>query len=155
MENLIPEEVIRTAVSGDEVGILRVFAEVASEVPTSVLPQTKELIRRYVGSGQSQIAIDRDGVVIGYALAEPYDCDTLSLVYLGVAKSARDRHVGSALVAKLKDIGAPIITDVRSDNKSSMVERFEALGFVKTPTVFEGTTKMRWDNPADVAGVVV
>ena len=38
----------RAAVSGDEAGILRVFGEVASEVPTSVLPQTEGIVQRLV-----------------------------------------------------------------------------------------------------------
>ncbi|MET3334591.1 MULTISPECIES: GNAT family N-acetyltransferase [Bradyrhizobium] len=135
--------VYRIAVPDDEVGILLVFAEVAREVPTAVRPQTTAYITRYVASGQSLIAVDARGNIVGYALAEPHDKETLSLVYLGVSKAARGQHVSSALISKLKEIGAPIITDVRSDNKSSMVARFLRFGFVKTDD--DGNrTKLRW-----------
>ena len=137
----------RVAVPGDQAGILKVFAEVASEVPTAVRPQTEAYIKRFVASGQSWVAIDADGKVVGYALAEPYDRETLSLVYLGVSKAARGQHVSSALVSKLKESGAPILADVQSDNKSSMVERFEHFGFVKIPTVSTNKTKLRWEKP--------
>jgi ribosomal protein S18 acetylase RimI-like enzyme len=137
----------RVAVAGDEAGILNVFAEVASEVPTAVRPQTEAYIKRFVASGQSWVATDADGKIIGYALAE-MAADTISLFYLGVAKKARGQHISTALVSKLKESGGPIVTDVQSDNKSSMVERFERFGFVKTPTVFPGKTKLRWEKPA-------
>jgi hypothetical protein len=134
----------RSAVSGDEAGILKVFAEVASEVPTSVLPQTEEIVQRLVASGQSRVAVDADGNIVGYALAEPYDSKTLSLVYMGVSKAARNQHVSSSLILELQGFGTPIITDVRSNNKGSMVERFEHFGFVKSD-VNADRTKLRWE----------
>jgi hypothetical protein len=50
----------RVAVSGDEAGILKVFAEVAPEVPTSVVPQTEPILERLVASGQSWVAVGAD-----------------------------------------------------------------------------------------------
>jgi len=55
----------RVAVSGDEAGILTVFEEVAPEVPTAVLPQTEGIVQRLVASGQSQVAVDVDGNIVG------------------------------------------------------------------------------------------
>jgi ribosomal protein S18 acetylase RimI-like enzyme len=133
----------RVAVSGDEAGILDVFAEVAAEVPTAVRPQTEGLIKRWVATGLSWVAI-ADDEIVGYALAEMYDKSTLSLVYLGVSKAARNQSVSSSLVSKLKESGASIITDVRSNNTSSMVERFEHFGFVKGD-VDANRTKLRWE----------
>ena len=140
----------RVAISSDQAGILEVFAEVASEVPTAVRPQTEAYLKRFVASGQSWVATDADGKIIGYALAEKA-ADTISLVYLGVAKKARGQHISTALVSKLKECGVPIVTDVQSDNKSSMVDRFERFGFVKAPTVFAGKTKLRWEKSATTA----
>jgi hypothetical protein len=102
-----------------------------------------------VKSGQSWVAVDADGRIIGYALAEPHNSKTLSLVYLGVSKAARNQRVCSSLISRLQGIGAPIVTDVQSDNKSSMVEIFEHFGFVKTPTIFTGKTKLRWEKPEE------
>lgn len=150
MATKIHAHTYRLAVAGDEAGILEVFAEVGSEVPTAVRPQTEAYIKRFLASGQSWVATDADGKIIGYALAE-MAADTISLVYLGVAKKAQGQHISTALVSKLKERGVPIVTDVQSDNKSSMVERFERFGFVKIPTVFTGKTKLRWEKPATPA----
>lgn len=139
----------RVADSGDEPGILKIFEEVAPEVPTAVRCGTEALIQELVAPGQSLVAVDADGEVVGYALAKPQDHETLALYYLGVSKAVRNQHASSALVAKLKEIGVPIVSDVQSDNKSSMLERFEHFGFVKIPTVFMGKTKLCWDPVKD------
>ncbi|MGC0321080.1 ribosomal protein S18 acetylase RimI-like enzyme [Bradyrhizobium sp. USDA 326] len=136
----------RVAASGDEAGVLKVFAEVAPEVPTAVRSGTKELIERLVETGQSWVATDDTGSIVGYALAEGDD-KAIWLVYLGVSKAARNQRVSSSLIARLKETGRPIDTDVRSNNTSSMVERFEHFGFVKTD-VNKDRTKLRWEKPA-------
>jgi len=86
---------------------------------------------------------------LGYALAA-MDTNTLSLVYLGVSKTARNQRVSSSLISKLKEGGTPIITDVRSNNTSSMVERFEHFEFVKSD-VNADRTKLRWEKRATPA----
>ena len=137
----------RTAVAGDEAGILNVFAEVAPEVPTAVRKGTEAMIQRFVASGGTWVAFNTDGNIVGYALAEPLDEKRVSLVYLGVSKAARDQHVCSTLVSKLQENCAAIVTDVRAENKSSMVERFERFGFVKAaPDAFSSDrTKLLWE----------
>ncbi len=146
----IQAQTYRVAIAGDEAGILKVFAEVASEVPTRVLPQTEAIVQRLVASGQSWVGVDADDNIVGYALAEPCDAETLSLVYVGVSKAMRNQHVCASLISKLQEIGAPIVTDVRSNNKSSMVERFEHFGFVKGD-VNADRTKLRWEKPPTAA----
>jgi hypothetical protein len=139
----------RLAAPGDEAAILHVFAEVAPEVPTAVRPQTEGIIKELVATGDSWVAIDADDKIIGYALAA-MDNNTLSLVYMGVSKTARNQRVSSSLISKLKESGAPIITDVRSNNTSSMVERFEHFEFVKSD-VNADRTKLRWEKRATPA----
>jgi hypothetical protein len=87
----------------------------------------------------------------GYALAA-MDTNTLSIVYPGVSKTARNQRVSSSLISKLKEGGTPIITDVRSNNTSSMVERFEHFGFVKGDVNVD-RTKLRWENGPRLRGV--
>jgi len=144
----------RIAVPGDEVAILKVFEEVAPEVPTVVNSGTKGMIQELVASGLSWVAVNADNVIVGYALAKPYDQETLSLWYLGISKVARNQHVSSILISKLKDIGATIITDVRHNNASSMVERFEHFDFVKCADGLLGKdqTKLRWEVPPAETG---
>lgn len=132
----------RVAAPGDEAGVLKVFAEVAPEVPTAVRSGTKELIDRLVATSQSWVATDAAGTIIGYALAEGDD-KAIWLVYLGVSMAARNQHVSSSLIVRLKETGRRIETDVRSNNTSSMVERFEHFGFVKTD-VNKDRTKLCW-----------
>ncbi|MFK4507081.1 hypothetical protein LPJ38_26820 [Bradyrhizobium daqingense] len=143
----------RVAKPDDVDGILRVFAEVAPEVPTRVYEfakgdhtDTRQSIARWVETGQSWVATDATGTVVGYALAEGND-KALSLVYLGVGKAARNQHVCSSLVSKLKEASAAITTDVRSDNKSSMVDIFEHLEFAKGD-INQDRTKLHWKRPA-------
>ena len=76
--------------------------------------------------------------------------DSAALAYLGVSKTARSQRVSSSLISKLKEGGAPIITHVRSNNTSSMVERFEHFGFVKGD-VNADRTKLRWKKRAPPA----
>ena len=54
------------------------------------------------------------------------------------------------LLCQLAFGGAPIITDVRSNNTSSMVERFEHFGFVKGD-VNADRTKLLWEKRATPA----
>lgn len=104
-----------------------------------------------------QSACDRPSAVLrchrsnlcDYALAA-MDTNTLSLVYLGVSKTARNQRISSSLISKLKEGGAPIITDVRSNNTSSMVERFEHFGFGKGD-VNADRTNLRWEKHATPA----
>lgn len=133
----------RVAIPGDEVGILLVFAEVAPEVPTRVYPDTLARIEGSVATGLSWVAVDADDNVVGYALAYSHD-NTIYLDYLGVSRTARGQRISRVLVSKLKEGGAPIVADVRPDNKSSMVERFARFGFVEIPTEFS-STKLRWE----------
>jgi hypothetical protein len=87
----------RVAVPGDEPAILKIFAEVAPEVPTAVRPQTEGIIKELVATGDSWVAINADAKIVGYALAA-MDTNTLSLVYLGVSKTARNQRVSSSLI---------------------------------------------------------
>lgn len=141
----------RVAVPDDEAGILKVFAEVAAEVPTAVRPQTAGLVHDWVTTGASWVAIDSKGTVVGYALAMPVvikeavnNVDAISLIYLGVAKAARNQRICSTIVSKLQEKGAPIIAAVRNDNTSLMAERFKRLGFAQV-AVGVDETKFRWD----------
>ena len=140
----------RLAVPGDVVGILLVFAEAAPEVPTRVYPDTSGRIEGSVATGLSWVAVDADEKIVGYALAYSHD-NTIYLDYLGVSKTARNQHISTTLVSKLKESSALIVTDVRPDNRSSMVERFARFGFVEMPTRFPGT-KLRWEQPTKPEG---
>lgn len=138
--------IYRVANHQDRAEVFKIFEEVASEVPTVINEGTAGLVEEWIATGGSWVAIDSTGTIVGYALAGTNNGET-SLGYLGVSKVARGQHVSSTLISKLQEVGAPIITDVRTNNENSMVERFEYLGFVKcAPDVFsKDRTKLRWD----------
>ena len=138
-----PDITYRTATAADVDDILTIFAEVAPEVPTvGVVEGTKERVEGWVGTGASSVALDADGKIVGYALAEG-DGEDGTLVYLGVTGAARGKGVCSGIVAGLKEHGMPITAAVRNNNKSSMAERFERLGFEVLEKQQE-QTKFRW-----------
>lgn len=139
-----PDITYRTAIADDADDILTIFAEVAHEVPTvGVIEGTKELVAGCVASGASSVALDVDGRVVGYALAEGDRKGGISLIYLGVTSAARGKRICSRIVARLKEHGMPITASVRHNNKSSMAERFERLGFEILEKQQE-QTKFRW-----------
>jgi hypothetical protein len=139
-----PNITYRTANADDVDDILTIFAEVAPEVPTiGVVEGTKELAAGWVATGASSVALDVDGKVVGYALAEGDGKDGISLVYLGVTGAARGKRVCSGIVAQLKEHGVPITASVRHNNKSSMAERFKRLGF-EVLEKQQDQTKFRW-----------
>jgi hypothetical protein len=134
----------RTAVADDVDDILAIFAEVAPEVPTrGVIEGTKELVASWVKTGASLVALDADGKVVGYALAEGDGKEGISLVYLGVTGVARGKRICSGIVALLKEHGMPITASVRHNNKSAMAGRFERPGFEVLETQ-QDQTKFRW-----------
>ncbi|HEV2630831.1 MAG TPA: hypothetical protein VGV41_19580 [Pseudolabrys sp.] len=139
-----PGIIYRTATAADVDDILTIFGEVAPEVPTiGVVEQTKGLVEGWVATGASLVALDSDGKIVGYALAQGDGKDGIELVYLGVTGTARGKRVCSGIVARLKEHDMPITASVRHDNQSLMAARFERLGF-KTLENQQEQTKYRW-----------
>ena len=124
---------------------MKVFAEVAPEVPTAVRSGTVELIENLIASNASWVAVDTNGVVVAYALANTAG-NELSLWYVGVTEAARNHGVFSSLISKLKEYGRPITADVHQNNKSSMIARFKHFGFVRQRDgIIAEQTKWRWE----------
>lgn len=139
-----PDITYRTAIADDVDDILTIFAEVAHEVPTiGVVEGTKELVAGLVATGASLVALDVDGRIVGYALAEGDGKGGISLIYLGVTGAARGKRICSGIVARLKEHGMPITASVRHNNRSSMAGRFERLGF-EVLEKQQDQTKFRW-----------
>ncbi len=139
-----PDITYRPANADDVDDILTIFAEVAPEVPTvGVIEGTRGRVEGWVATGDSLVALDANGKVVGYALAYATGEDGIELVYLGVTGAARGKGVCSGIVARLKERGVPITASVRHNNKSSMAERFGRLGF-KVLQKQEEQTKFRY-----------
>jgi N-acetylglutamate synthase-like GNAT family acetyltransferase len=135
----------RVAVPDDGSAILAIFAEVAPKVPTAVRDGTKELIERFAAVGDSLVAVDPEGNIVGYALVWPDRDDAIELVYLGVATASQNQGACSSLVSGLKTRNVAINASVRHNNTSSMADRFKRLGFAVIEVREGEQTKFRWE----------
>jgi N-acetylglutamate synthase-like GNAT family acetyltransferase len=109
----------RVASRDDDTDILAVLEEVASEIPVSIdTPETQDKIKTVIiqcrDRGESRVAIDADGTVVGFALAEPdfHERGAISLRYIGVSGNSRRRGIFATLMENLKAKGAPLTASV-------------------------------------------
>jgi hypothetical protein len=145
----------RVANSDDAVGILNVLQQVAPEIPLSLdTPESKEIMRFIIAeccsSGESLVAVDVDGTVVGFVLAKPdmferaiYKNQTLSLRYIGVNKVWRRRGIFAGLMEKSMSKGVPLTTSVLHANQSAMADRLVKVGYEKVGTDAK-ETRLRW-----------
>jgi predicted N-acetyltransferase YhbS len=145
----------RTAVGSDAANIFDVLQNVASEVPVSIddserQERMKFIVKECCDSGESLVAVDGDGSVVGFVLAKPdrmerfqHDNQALSLRYIGVGKDWRRRGVFAALMARYTAKGVPLTASVLQGNKSAMVDRLAKIGFAKLG-VDSHETKLKW-----------
>ena len=134
----------RDATSVDVDGIFALMQQIASEIPVSLdLPERQEIMRGIIaeccGSGDSQVAIDADGKLIGFVLAKPdrlerflHNDNTLQLPYIGVSTAKRQRGIFGALMAQMMAKGVPLTAMVLHGNQSSMANRLAKIGFAQT-----------------------
>ena len=100
----------RHAELGEAADILALLLEVAPGLPVSVDTLEQEealyaLIRNCARSGESWVAIDETGRIVGFLLAEPYQArrhygehEILELYYGGVVKAHRRRGIFTRIV---------------------------------------------------------
>ena len=136
--------------------ILTVLIELAPEIPVHVEPLEREealyaLIRNCARSGESWVAADESGHVIGFVLAQPdqtrrhyAEHEILELHYGGVVKAYRCGGVFTALVGHVLARMAPVIATVSPANRSGAIQVLEKLGFdhIGSPG---GERRLRWD----------
>ena len=136
--------------------ILAVLIEVAPEIPLQVEPLEREealyaLIRNCARSGESWVAVDETGRIVGFVLAEPdqtrrhyAEHEILELRYAGVVKTHRHRGIFAALATRLLDRKVPVMATVSPANRSGAARLLEGLGFqnIGSPG---GEQRLRWD----------
>jgi N-acetylglutamate synthase-like GNAT family acetyltransferase len=150
MTPISDETVYRVATRDDETNILALFKEVAPEIPISLDDpevEAKMITEIVQCRGETWVAVDANGKVIGFALARPdlraKDTAT-SLKYIGVGGNSRGLGISSNLVNKLKAKGVPLTANVLSGNQSAMPDRLVRFGFTKVESD-DKQTKFRWD----------
>lgn len=153
----------RAATANDATDILAILEEVAPEVPVLLdtpdrVDKIKTVIIQCYQSGESWVACDAAGEIVGFALAKPDVLErfhnrnhALSLPYIGVSKTSRKHGIFAVLMDKLKSKGVPLTASVLHGNQSGMADRLVKIGFTKGQ-VGSKETKFRWDPVAPVSG---
>jgi ribosomal protein S18 acetylase RimI-like enzyme len=148
----------RVATKDDEAGISDVLVEVAPRIPARVeQPEDQETLKAFisewVAEGCSRIAVDSEGVVIGFILSKSDNAimalekkNALYLPYIGTSENWQKRGVMKSLLDSVKLQRWPLTVDVLHANKSNMVKNLEKAGFIKQS---EDPTKvrLRWHPP--------
>ena len=109
------------------------------------------LVRNCARSGESWVACNEAGRIVGFVLVEPAQLrrhyaegEALELRYAGVAPDCRKRGVFAQLIGKVLERMLPVTTSVNAQNRSGMVQRLEKLGFRQTGAA-GGEHRLRWD----------
>jgi len=146
----------RPARLDEAAAILAVLIEIAPELPVQVEPLEREealyaLIRSCARSGESWVAVDDTGRIVGFLLAEPdqvrrhyAEHEILELRHGGVLKSQRHRGVFTALIERVLARMVPVTATISPANQSGAARLLETHGFcnVSSPG---GEQRFRWD----------
>jgi GNAT superfamily N-acetyltransferase len=152
----VAEIAYRPAVIDEAADILAVLIEVAPEIPVQVEPLEREealyaLIRNCARSGESWVAIDETGRIVGFLLAEPdqvrrhyAEHEILELRHGGVVRSHRRRGIFTSLVERVLARMVPVTATISPANRSGAADLLEKLGFhnLSSPG---GEQRFRWD----------
>ena len=145
----------RQAKLDEAADILAVLIEVAPEIPVQTEPLEREealyaLIRNCARSGESWVAIDETGRIVGFLLAEPDQArrhygehEILELRYAGVVKTHRRRGIFTGLVERVLARLVPVVATVSPANQLGAASLLERLGFhnIGSPG---GEQRFRW-----------
>jgi ribosomal protein S18 acetylase RimI-like enzyme len=146
----------RQATLDDARGILAVLIEVAPEIPVQTEPLEREealyaLIRNCTRSGESWVALDEGGRILGFLLAQPdqtrrhyAEHEIIELHHGGVAKTHRRRGIFTSLVEHVLARMVPVTATVSPANRSGAAGLLERLGFQNTGSP-GGERRFRWD----------
>lgn len=126
----------------DDAGdILALLLKLAPEIPLVVEPLEREealyaLIRNCARSGESWVAVDPGGHIVGFVLVMPNQAarhyaenEALDLRYAGVMPECRRQGVFGALIGKVLARMMPVTTTVAPQNRSGVAAHLARLGF--------------------------
>ena len=146
----------RQAELGEAADILAVLLEVAPEIPVSVDTLEQEealyaLIRNCARSGESSVAIDDAGRIVGFVLVELSQArrhyaehEVLELRYGGVAATHRHQGIFTALVQRVLARMLPVTAMVSLANRSGAAELLQKLGFRRQSSAGD-EQRLRWE----------
>lgn len=148
----------RAADLNDAAGILAALKEVAPEIPVLLdTPDRLEvmyaIIAECCNSGESWVATDAAGTVVGFVLAKPDRLErflrrneAVSLRYVGAIPAKRKQGVFGLLMEKLMAKRVPLTASVlrTNTNQSGMAVRLGEIGFTTTGSDAK-EVKVKWD----------
>jgi len=146
----------RQAELGEAADILAVLLEVAPEIPVSVDTLEQEealyaLIRNCARSGESSVAIDDAGRIVGFLLVELSQArrhyaehEMLELRYGGVTGTHRHQGIFTNLVQRVLDRMLPVTASVSPANPSGAADFLQKLGFHRGSSA-GGEQHFRWE----------
>jgi len=146
----------RPARIDEAVDILAVLIEIAPEIPVQIEPLEREealyaLIRNCARSGESWVATDEAGRIVGFLLAEPdqvrrhyAEHEILELRYGGVVKSQRRQGIFTGLTKRVLARMVPVTATISPANQSGASRLLEKLGFYSASSP-GGEQRFRWD----------
>ena len=146
----------RQAALNDAVEILDLMLVLAPEMPVQADTLEREealyaLIRNCARSGESWVALDDSGRIVGFVLAEPAqfgrhyaEGELIELRHAGVNSGYRGQRIFSELLARVQARLQPVVTSVNPLNRAAMAVRLVKRGFRPTGAS-GGETRFRWD----------
>jgi GNAT superfamily N-acetyltransferase len=152
----VAEIAYRPAELGEAADILALLLEVAPEIPVSVDTLEQEealyaLIRNCTRSGESWVAVDETGRIVGFLLVELNQArrhyaehEVLELRYGGVAGTRRHQGIFTTLVQRVLDRMLPVSASVSPANRSHAARLLQHLGFRQQSSP-GGEQRLRWD----------
>ena len=150
------EVTYRQAELSEAVDILAVLKEVAAEIPLILDTLEREeavyaLIRTCARSGESWVAVDEGGGIVGFILVEPNDLrrhyaenEALEIRYAGVATAHRNEGILAELIKRALDRMVPVAMTVSNANRSEIARYLEEMGFQRL-TSPGGEQRYRWE----------
>ena len=149
------EFTIRQAELADAAEIHALLLALAPEIPLRIERLEDEerlyaLTRNCTRSGESWLACDAAGRIVGFVLAEPAQLrrhyaegEALELRYAGIAPEYRKQAVLAQLVQKVLARMLPVIISINPQNRSGSLELLEELGFRQIDSA-GGEQRLRW-----------
>lgn len=146
----------RQATLDDARDILAVLIEVAPEIPVETEPLEREealyaLIRNCARSGESWVALNESGDMVGFLLAEPNQArrhyaehEIIDLHHGGVVKTHRRQGIFTKLVESVLARMVPIMVTISPANRSGATDMLRRRGFHLTGSP-GGEQRFRWD----------
>jgi len=131
----------RPAGLGDAADVFELLQQVAGEIPVMLDTLAREeamyaRVRNWVRTGESRVAADDQGRIVGFVLAELNQTsrfwgehEVIDVHYAGVAAGRRGKGIFAAMMGQILRRLVPVTVRVNPVNRFDMPRRLQRLGF--------------------------